>query len=60
MDEATTGMDPFMKRRVMDRIVAESRKGRTVLMTTQVLSEAEQLCDTIDYRPWSHIGVRHP
>jgi ABC-2 type transport system ATP-binding protein len=47
MDEATTGMDPFMKRRVMDRIVAESRKGRTVLMTTQVLSEAEQLCDTI-------------
>lgn len=47
MDEATTGMDPFMKRRVMDRIVAESRKGRTVLMTTQVLSEAEQLCDSI-------------
>jgi ABC-2 type transport system ATP-binding protein len=47
MDEATTGMDPFMKRRVMDRILAESRNGRTVLMTTQVLSEAEQLCDTI-------------
>jgi ABC-2 type transport system ATP-binding protein len=47
MDEATTGMDPFMKRRVMDRIVAESRKGRTVLLTTQVLSEAEQLCDRI-------------
>ena len=47
MDEATTGMDPFMKRRVMDRILAESRKGRTVLLTTQVLSEAEQLCDTI-------------
>jgi ABC-2 type transport system ATP-binding protein len=47
MDEATTGMDPFMKRRVLDRIVAEARKGRTVLMTTQVLSEAEQLCDTI-------------
>jgi ABC-2 type transport system ATP-binding protein len=47
MDEATTGMDPFMKRRVMDRILAESRGGRTVLMTTQVLSEAEQLCDAI-------------
>ena len=47
MDEATTGMDPFMKRRVMDRILAESRNGRTVLLTTQVLSEAEQLCDTI-------------
>ena len=47
MDEATTGMDPFMKRRVMDRILTESRNGRTVLLTTQVLSEAEQLCDTI-------------
>ncbi len=47
MDEATTGMDPFMKRRVMDRIRAAARSGRTVLLTTQVLSEAEQLCDTI-------------
>lgn len=47
MDEATTGMDPFMKRRVMDRILEEARKGKTVLMTTQVLSEAEQLCDKI-------------
>jgi ABC-2 type transport system ATP-binding protein len=47
MDEATTGMDPFMRRRVMDRIIAESRSGKTVLLTTQVLSEAEQLCDTI-------------
>ncbi len=47
LDEATTGMDPLMRRRVMDRIRAEARKGRTVLLTTQVLSEAEQLCDTI-------------
>jgi len=47
LDEATTGMDPLMKRRVMDRIRAEAVKGRTVLLTTQVLSEAEQLCDAI-------------
>ncbi len=47
LDEATTGMDPFMKRRVMDRIQAAARNGRTVLLTTQVLSEAEQLCDRI-------------
>ena len=36
-----------MKRRVMDRIRAEAVRGRMVLLTTQVLSEAEQLCDTI-------------
>lgn len=47
LDEATTGMDPFMKKRVMDRIRLEARSGRTVLLTTQVLSEAEQLCDNI-------------
>jgi ABC-2 type transport system ATP-binding protein len=47
LDEATTGMDPLMKRRVMDRLRAEARRWRTVLLTTQVLSEAEQLCDTI-------------
>jgi ABC-2 type transport system ATP-binding protein len=47
LDEATTAMDPFMKRRVMERIRLEARSGRTVLLTTQVLSEAEQLCDTI-------------
>ena len=47
MDEATTGMDPFMKRRVMDRIRSEARGGKTIFLTTQVLSEAEQLCDTI-------------
>jgi len=47
LDEATTGMDPLMKRRVIDRIRAEVRNGRTVLLTTHVLSEAEELCDEI-------------
>jgi ABC-2 type transport system ATP-binding protein len=47
LDEGTVGMDPFMKRRVLDRIRAETKKGRTVLFTTQVLSEAEELCDAV-------------
>ena len=47
LDEATTGMDPMMKRRMMDRLRAEARNGRTILLTTQVLSEAEELCETI-------------
>jgi ABC-type multidrug transport system ATPase subunit len=47
LDEGTTGMDPLMRRRVLDRIRLEARNGRTVLLTTQVLSEAEELCDTI-------------
>ena len=47
LDESTTGMDPMMKRRVLDRIRREAQQGKTVLLTTQVLSEAEELCDTI-------------
>ena len=47
LDEATTGMDPLMRRRVLDRLRAEARQGRTILLTTQVLSEAEELCETI-------------
>ena len=47
LDEATTGMDPLMKRRVLDWLRAEARRGRTILLTTQVLSEAEELCDEI-------------
>ncbi|HEY8508421.1 MAG TPA: ABC transporter ATP-binding protein, partial [Steroidobacteraceae bacterium] len=47
LDEATTGMDPMMKRRVMDRLRAQVRNGRTILLTTQVLSEAEELCEKI-------------
>lgn len=47
LDEATTGMDPLMKRRVLDRLRTEVRNGRTILLTTQVLSEAEELCESI-------------
>jgi ABC-2 type transport system ATP-binding protein len=47
LDESTTGMDPLMRRRVLDRIRIEARKGRTVVLTTQLLNEAEELCDTI-------------
>ena len=47
LDECTTGMDPLMRRRVLDSIRQEARNGRTILLTTQVLSEAEELCDHI-------------
>ena len=47
LDEATTGMDPIMKRRVMDRLRNEANNGRTILLTTQVLGEAEELCENI-------------
>jgi len=45
LDEATTGMDPIIKRRVIEAIREQAARGRTVLLTTQLLDEAEALCD---------------
>jgi ABC-type multidrug transport system ATPase subunit len=47
LDEFSTGMDPLLKREVMDAFRAEVRRGRTIIITTQILSEAEELCDDI-------------
>jgi len=47
LDEFSTGMDPILKRQVMSRLRAEAENGRTIILTTQILSEAEELCDDI-------------
>ena len=47
LDEFSTGMDPLLKREVISMIREEARRGRTILLTTQILSEAEELCEDI-------------
>ena len=47
LDEFSTGMDPLLKREVMTMLRDEARRGRTILLTTQILSEAEELCEDI-------------
>ena len=47
LDEFSTGMDPILKRRVMELLRREVARGRTIVLTTQVLTEAEELCDDI-------------
>jgi ABC-2 type transport system ATP-binding protein len=47
LDEFSTGMDPILKRSVMARLRDEARRGRTIVLTTQILTEAEELCDDI-------------
>jgi ABC-2 type transport system ATP-binding protein len=47
LDEFSTGMDPILKRAVMDSLRQEAARGRTIVLTTQILSEAEELCDDI-------------
>ena len=47
LDEFSTGMDPILKRSVMDMLREEAARGRTIVLTTQILNEAEELCDDI-------------
>ena len=47
LDEFSTGMDPLLKRSVMEKLRQEAARGRTIVLTTQILSEAEELCDDI-------------
>jgi ABC-2 type transport system ATP-binding protein len=47
LDEATTGMDPINKRATIEAIRDQSCKGRTIVLSTHILQEAEDLCDSI-------------
>ena len=47
LDEFSTGMDPILKRSVMGLLREQARRGRTIVLTTQILAEAEALCDDI-------------
>jgi len=47
LDEFSTGMDPILKRAVMGYLRDEAARGRTIVLTTQVMTEAEELCDNI-------------
>lgn len=47
LDEATTGMDTFNKRATVRAIREEAERGRTIVLTTHMLEEAEELCNAI-------------
>jgi ABC-2 type transport system ATP-binding protein len=47
LDEPTAGLDPQMRREFHHHIREMKREGRSVLLTTHDMEEAEQLCDRI-------------
>jgi ABC-2 type transport system ATP-binding protein len=47
LDEPTAGLDPHSRRELHADIKRIKRDGRTVLLTTHYLDEAEQLCDRV-------------
>ncbi|MEU7001035.1 ABC transporter ATP-binding protein [Nonomuraea sp. NPDC046570] len=47
LDEPTSGLDPLMEAVFRDCVAEEKARGRTVLLSSHILSEVEALCDRV-------------
>ena len=49
LDEPTSGLDPLMERVFQDYVMEAKNEGKSVLLSSHILSEVERLCD--------HVGI---
>jgi ABC-2 type transport system ATP-binding protein len=47
LDEPSTGMDPQNRRNMWEIIKSVKKKGKTIILTTHYMEEAEYLCDVV-------------
>ncbi len=47
LDELTTGLDPQARHAIWDLVREVQAKGKTILLTTHFMEEAERLCDRV-------------
>lgn len=47
LDEPTSGLDPVMQQYFIDFILAEKKKGKTILLSSHIFHEVDATCDKI-------------
>lgn len=60
LDEPTVGMDPRVRRSTWDVIISLKEQGKTIVLTTHYMEEAESLCDRVaivDYGELIDLGT---
>lgn len=47
LDEPTSGLDPIGTRQIKDLIIELAKRGKTVLLSSHLLADAEEVCDRV-------------
>jgi len=49
LDEPTTGLDPLMQQKFYEVVRAHAKRGKTVFMSSHILSEIQEICDRVTF-----------
>ncbi|AEB07763.1 ABC transporter related protein [Coriobacterium glomerans PW2] len=49
LDEPTSGLDPLMQQRFIDLVLAEKRRGATIMLSSHMFEEVDRTCDRVAF-----------